>query len=71
MTTATTIQVSEGLARRLRRAKREWGAGSYEEVIARLLRQYEARAQIRRRRGSRPWLRWNRATDRMRFRTDE
>lgn len=68
---ATTIQVSEDLVRRLKVAKREFGADSYEAVIAELLRQHLVRAELKKRFGSRPGLRWNKATDRMKFRTEE
>lgn len=67
----TTIQVSEDMVERLRRAKQDMGVGTYEDVLERLLRQREVLIQAPKRRGSRPGLRWNRETDRMKFRTEE
>jgi hypothetical protein len=69
MVMATTIQVSERLVEKLRRAKEELGVHSYEEVIDRWARQHEVATHPRR--GSRPGLRWDPAKDRMKFRSDE
>jgi hypothetical protein len=69
MAMATTIQVSETLVKKLKHAKEDFGVSTYEEVIDRLVRQHEVRFHSRA--GSRPWLTWNRETDRMRARTDD
>jgi predicted CopG family antitoxin len=66
---ATTIQVSETLVAKLKRAKEEMGVRTYEDVIERLLRQREV--MVRSRRGSRPWLQWNKDTDRMKLHSEE
>jgi predicted CopG family antitoxin len=65
----TTIQVSEPLVQKLKHVKEDLGVTTYEEVIERLIRQHETRVHSKF--GTRPGLTWDKARDRMKFRTEE